>query len=437
MIKNVLKSEIGRIAIPSIVANITIPLLGLLDITIAGHLGGAAVIGAVAVGSMIFNILYWGVGFLRMGTSGLTAQAYGAHDQQAQATLLQQSVGLAIIIALAMVALQIPIRHIAMRMIGPGHDVSQLATTYFNIVVWGAPPTLMMMSIKGWLLGMQDSRNPMIISISVNVLNIIFSLVAVFAMNLGFAGIAWGTLAGVWAGLAITMAIVARRHPSALALVSIKTMFNFAGARRFFSVNRDIFLRTLAMMAVTTFFMAVGARSGDLLLAVNSLIMQLFTLFSYFMDGVANAGEALAGKYYGARDGRALNLTVNHLFGWAAIITAMFTLLYLFSPYLIFNLLTSDPDVVNVAMDYRLWCALVPVAGAAAFVWDGVFIGTSRTQLMLLAVAVGSIAFFSLFFILPPSAGNHRLWAAFIAYLALRSIVQSVAFYCHTSIKKS
>ncbi len=418
--------EILRIAVPSIVANVTIPLLGLIDTAIAGHLGEAETIGAIAVGSMIFNILYWGFGFLRSGTSGLTAQATGAGDNREISRLLQHSLGLAVIIALALMVLQRPICALALWTIGPSGQVAALARSYFAIVIWGALPTLVMMSVKGWLLGRQDSVHPMLISVGVNVLNIVASLVAVFGLGLGFMGVAIGTCVAQWLGLAYSAGVMLRHHRAELRTVSLRGMFSLSDARRFLSVNNHIFWRTSIMMAVTTFFMAAGARSGDMVLAVNSLIMQLFTLFSYFMDGVANAGEAVMGKYYGMGNRSRMALCLRGLLMWASVITLLFTVIYLVAPRQIFSLLTSSVAVVEAGMEYRYWCLLIPVCGALAFVWDGVYIGVGRTGDMLVTVAAAGAVFFGLYGILPADWGNNRLWAAFIAYLIVRSVLQTV-----------
>ena len=419
--------EILRIALPAVVANITIPLLGLLDTAIAGHLGDATMIGAIAVGSMLFNFVYWNFGFLRMGTSGMTAQAYGRQDMAGAARLLQQSSALALAIALAILVLQWPLQWLGFGVMGPSPEVLQLAHTYFYIVVWGAPPTLMMMSIKGWLLGMQDSKGAMYISIWVNVANIVASVVVVFVLRMGFVGIAVGTLLAQWLGLAYSLWLVRRKFGEVVALIDWRKSWHLRGARRFFRVNVDIFVRSTLLMLANLFLVSVGARSGDLILAVNALMQQLNSLFAYFMDGIAFAGEALVGKYYGAGNGARLRLCVRRLFVWAALLTALFTVLYAY-PQHIFGLLTDDGPVRLAAMDYRWWCALLPVCGAAAFVWDGVFIGLTYSRGMLWAVAIADMFFFALYFVLPPSMGNHRLWLAFVIYLAMRGVVQTVLY---------
>lgn len=420
--------DILAIALPAIVANVTVPLLGLLDVGIAGHLGMAKYIGAVAVGAMMFNLVYWNFGFLRMGTSGLTAQAYGRGDRQAQAQVLKRAVTLGATIGMAVIILQVPLRQLALWLIGPSAQVVELATIYFSIGVWGAPALLTSMAIKGWLLGMQDSRSPMVISIGVNVVNIVVSLLAVYALGLGFKGIAIGTLVAEWSGLAGAVLLVARRHPWLSSMLSRCTASGTGSIARFFSVNSHIFLRSFLLMTVTLFFMSVGARSGDVTLAVNALIMQLFTLFSYFMDGFAFAGEALVGKHAGKGDRSAVRVTVRRLMLWGLVVASVYSLAYAVCPHLIFSLLSSDTAVVSTAMSYRWWATAIPLMGMAAFVWDGVYIGLTWTRGMLISMAVACAVFYGLFALLPPTLGNNRLWLAFITYLGMRGLVQSIVY---------
>jgi len=419
--------EILKIALPAIISNITVPLLGLVDTAIAGHLGNQAFIGAVAVGTMMFNLIYWNFGFLRMSTSGLTAQAYGSGERAASARLLEQACGLALLIALSVLALQLPLRWLALWIIGPSDEVTALAKTYFNICVWGAPAILLMMPLKGWLLGMQDSTGAMWISIMTNVFNIVASVTAVYGLHWGFAGIAAGTLAGEWLGLLFALGLVLHRHPWLRTTVDVRRVWHFQGAGKFFSVSGDIFVRGFLIMTVSLAFVAIGARSGDLILAVNALIMQLFMLYSHFMDGIAFAGVALVGKYCGAANWPRLRQCVKRLFVWGCAVAAVFTLAYAF-PRLVFSLLTDQTGVIEAAMDYRLWCALIPVAGMAAFVWDGVFIGLTRSRGMLVAVIVAWVSFFSLYWLMPVAWGNNRLWIAYLLFLLLRGAVQTLLY---------
>ena len=422
--------EIMAISLPAIIANIAEPLLGLLDTGIAGHLGAPQFIGAVAVGAMMMNVLYWNFGFLRMGTSGLTAQAYGSGSHHDQVDTLQRSSAIAIVAGMAMIALQAPVLWLLLWIMAPGPEVSALASTYFTIVVWGAPAVLLTMSIKGWLLGMQDSVSPMLISIGVNVLNMAISLVAVYWLDMGFKGIAVGTLVSVWMGAIYACWCVRHRFRAIAGDLSFSKAFDFKGSGRFFKVNSDIFVRCIFMLAVNLFFIRAGAISGDIVLAVNTLIQQLFHLYSYFMDGIAFAGEAVVGKYYGARDHSNMHRCVRWLFVWSTATTAVFVIAYSLFPHAIFTMFTSQSDVVDEAMHYHWWCAIVPIVSMAAFVGDGVFIGVTATRGMLTAVATACALFFVLYFTLPTSLGNHALWISFVTFLTTRSAVQT-AIWLH------
>ena len=335
--------RILAIALPSIVTNITVPLLGLIDITIAGHLGRTEYIGAIAVGAMMFNLIYWNFGFLRMGTAGMTAQAYGRGDHPGAASVLLRAASLAAAIAAAILLLQVPLQWLLLSVVAPSPNVEGLARQYFYICVWGAPAMLIDMAIKGWFIGMQDSRTPMLMAIGINVANIAASLLAVYAFDMGFAGITVGTVIAEYAGMAFGIAVIVRRHGRLLRRMGLRTAVVAAELRRFFGINADIFLRSACLMAVNLFFVSVGARSGDITLAVNALIMQLFTLFSYFMDGFAFSGEALAGRYAGARDRQSLYSCIRHIFAWGAGVAAAFMLAYM-----------AGADIILIRVGWRV-----------------------------------------------------------------------------------
>ena len=426
--------RIFAIAVPAIVANIVVPLLGLLDLAIAGHIGATAMIGAVAVGATMFNLTYWNFGFLRMGTSGMTAQAFGRNDRMDCASLFVRSSIVATAIGMAIVVLQVPLRELLLSAIEPSSNVRVLVVRYFGICVWGAPALLATMSISGWFVGMQNSVYQMIVSISVNVTNIIASLLLVFVFDAGFVGIAVGTLIAQWVGalLAFALAVrLARRHGLPQFRVSRDS---FAGMGRFFKINTHIFLRSLCMMAVMLFFTSAGARSGDTVLAVNALIMQLFVVYSYFMDGIAYAGEALCGRYYGEGNRGMLRASVRGLFVWGAVVMCLFSAVYTLGGGALTRLLTTDATVVAAFSDYRMWAGAIPIAGMAAFVWDGVFIGLTATRQMLVSLAFSSAMFFAAYFGIVAcvstdiGSANNVLWLAFVVYLASRGIAQTVLY---------
>lgn len=416
--------EILQIALPSIVSNITVPLLGLIDVTIVGHLGAASYIGAIAVGGMLFNIIYWIFGFLRMGTGGMTAQAYGQQDDAEMMRLLTRSMGVGSLIAFTLILLQYPIERTAFALIETTPDIERLAATYFRICIWGAPAVLGLYSFSGWFIGMQNSRYPMFIAITQNIVNILVSLALVYGFEMKIEGVAIGTLVAQYAGflMAITLWMhkykAIRRHAELHSLMDKQAMY------RFFQVNRDIFLRTLCLVAVTVFFTSAGAAQGEVVLAVNTLLMQLFTLFSYIMDGFAYAGEALAGKHIGANNRIGLQQMVRQLFVWGIGLSLVFTLMYGIGGEGFLKLLTNEESVIAASSSYFYWVLAIPLAGFAAFLYDGIFIGATATRLMLFAMAIAAAVFFLIYFGCRDAMGNHALWLAFISYLALRGIMQ-------------
>lgn len=420
---NIRDRQILKIALPAIVTNITVPLLGLVDTAIVGHMGSAAYIGAIAVGSMIFNLVYWLFGFLRMGTSGMTAQARGRRDLTEAAGILLRSMKVAGIVAFALVLLQWPLYQLMIWLMAPTEDVLSLVHIYYYIVVWGAPAMLGLYSLSGWFIGMQNTRIPMIISILQNVVNIIVSLLLVYVLGLKVEGVALGTVVAQYAGFIVAVAFLWKYYRKLFR--SWNVIDRVHTFRAFLSVNRDIFLRTLCLVTVNLYFTSAGARQGAGILAVNTLLMQLYLLFSYILDGFAYAGEALGGRYWGAKDRYAYNDVVRRLFGWGALMTVVFTCVYVIGGMPFLRLLTDEPSVVEASKAYVWWAYLVPAAGVAAFVWDGIFIGTTQTRGMLLSSAIAALVFFVTATITIKTMGNHGLWLSMILYLATRGLIQT------------
>lgn len=413
--------QILHIALPAIISNITVPLLGMVDMAIVGHIGDATYLGAIAVGSMLFNVVYWLFGFLRMGTGGLTSQAYGSEDRVEQKRILFRSLAIAALVGLLFILLQIPIRNLAFHLLGATQEVRLLASRYYAICVWGAPAVLGLYSMTGWFLGMQNSRFPMFVSILQNVVNILCSLLFVFGLRMKIEGVAWGTLIAQYVGFFMALLLFMSRYKAhRTEQVSLKELFRWEAMKRFFVVNRDIFLRTLCLVAVTLYFTSVGARQGDLVLAVNALLMQFFTFYSYFMDGFAYAGEAVCGRYLGARQRSDFYTTIRRLFLWGGGLMFLFTLLYAGAGTSFVNLLTDDAQVLAEATVYLPWIAFIPLTGMAAFLLDGVYIGATATRPMLLSMLVATVLFFSIYLLFSPIISNHALWLAFLIYLSAR-----------------
>lgn len=446
--------EILRLALPAIISNITTPLLGLVDTAITGHMGAAAYLAAIAVGGSMFSLTYWIMNFLRMGTSGFTSQAYGAQlantkdgatsqaygaqlastkdgaaPQMTPEGILRFSMIIALAISALLILLSYPICQGLLFFMDADTATTAYAALYYRILIFGAPAVLGTFALTGWFLGMQDSRAPMWMALVTNIANITTSLVLVFGCHLKIEGVAIGTLVAQYMGVGVGLWHASRKYGVRLRRIErhlLAPMLQRQQLKRFFMVNSDIFLRTLCLAAVTLWFTRAGARQGADIVAANAILMQLFILFSYFMDGFAFAGEAMSGKYYGMGDRRMLSLTIRGIFRWGLAVVALFTIAYACGGRLIIDILTDRPEIAQIAMRYMPWAIAVPAAGVAAFVWDGIYIGLTFTRKMLISMAVAMATFFTLYFALFHYMGNHGLWLSFIAYLLLRGIVQTI-----------
>lgn len=410
------RREILSLAGPSILANLTVPLVGLVDTAISGHLGslsesegfsGAALIGGIAIGTMLFNLLYWNFSFLRTGTGGVTAQAYGEEcsgkgggNGRKTASILLRSLTIAILSGIALIALQWVFIQAAFFFVKTGEDVRLLATRYFYIRIWAAPATLSLFALKGWFIGMQDTVRPMLTDIIVTAVNIAGSIFLAFGKPaLGFDGIALGTVIAQWTGLAAALVLLANGYgKTALREIrwqDLKTLFSDRKeTARFFSLNRDLFFRSLGMIAVYIGFTTISARFGDLLLSVGTILMQLLMVFSYFTDGFAYAGEALTGKYIGMGDREGLRSSIRGVFCWSMGIAVGFLFVYAAAGVPMLQLMTSDEAVVAEGTKYLPWLLVMPLLGCPAFTWDGIYAGAVRTRDMMLSVVLSALGFF-------------------------------------------
>lgn len=415
-----MNKQILRLALPNIITNITVPLLGMVDIAIVGHIGNASHIGAIAIGTMIFNLIYWNFGFLRMGTSGFTAQAYGANNLDEALQIMIRGIAIALSAALLLILLQYPIAQVCRHVVKSSPDVMRLALTYFYVRIWAAPATLGLYVFKGWFIGMQNSKLPMWIAIILNIINIVFSLLFVIVWKMGIIGVAFGTVLAQYSGLVMAIVLWFKKYGYLRSRINIKGSLKLAEMRQFFKVNGDIFLRTLCLVAVFSFIPAISASMGDSILAANTLLMQLFTLFSYIMDGFAYAGESLVGRYIGAKDKQMLRKSVQYLLRWGIILTGAFTIAYYFWGTDILSILTNDKSVIAEAMNYMLWTILVPITGFSAFLFDGIYIGATASKPMRNIMFLATAGFFAGYYILSPIWGNNGLWISFLIFLSLR-----------------
>lgn len=440
-----LNKEMLRLALPSILANLTVPLVGMVDIAVAGHLdtSAAALIGGISVGSLMFDLLYWNFGFLRAGTGGMTAQAFGRQDWDDCVGNLTRGVGLAFIIAFALLLLQWPFQKLIFLFVGCSEEVRSLALEYFYIRIWAAPATLSLMAFRGWFIGMQDTFSSMLTDVIVNVGNILFSILLTFGIpgtafnGLGFKGIALGTVVAQYSGLLFAggrVALKFRNIVGGVSALDLKAAFNGDKVRRFFSVNRDLFIRSVCLIIVYLAFTAISARFGDVLLASCSIMLKLLLVFSYFTDGFAFAGEALTGKFVGVRWPQMVRRTVDYTFGWSMGIGVIFVFIYAVFGMSMVRLLTSDGIVVEATRAFMPWLVLFPLVSCPAFTWDGIYTGATATKAMRDSNIGCVFAFFAVWllgmFLLRPkgTAAAHLLFAAYYAHVIFRSLYQTFLY---------
>ncbi|MBI9068105.1 MAG: MATE family efflux transporter [Salinivirgaceae bacterium] len=421
--------KILNLAIPNIISNITVPLLGMVDLAIVGHLDSKVYLGAIALGSMIFNIIYWAFGFLRMGTSGLTAQSLGARDLKEVYAILIRSSLVALGAALLLILLQYPIAKLSFYFIKGSLEVEHFASSYFYIRIWAAPATIGLYALTGWLIGMQNTKTPMVIALVINVLNIAFSLLFVKKFHMNSNGVALGTVIAQYAGLFIAIILITKNYKKIFKHKDKQSIFNFLQIKKFFLVNRDIFIRTISLLAVFTFFTTKSASTNTVILDANSILLQFLFIFSFLTDGFAYAAEALTGKLYGAKNYKGLKLFYSLIFKWGFGLAFLFSFIYLIGSNSLIKLLTNIPAVIDTCMEYKFWVLLIPIMSVASFIWDGIFIGLTASKQMRNSMLISVfIVFFPAWYLLNSSLGNHALWLAFLLFLLSRGVIQTIMF---------
>ncbi len=434
-----LNRGIIRLAVPSILAGITVPLVGLVDMAVVGHLDGeggmaaATALGGIAIGTTIFDLVYWCFGFLRAGTGGVTAQAFGRNDRQGQAQALLRSLGIALSAGVALTALQWVIFNVAFLFIKCTPEVRLLAQRYFYIRIWAAPAALSLFAIKGWFIGMQNSVHSMATDLIVNGVNILSSILLGFGIwifpRMGFSGVAAGTVIAQWTGLVFALSVVRLRYRDVFEGYDLKRTFK-GSLRQFFAMNADLFVRSLGLIAVYIGFTVISARFGDLMLAASAIIMKLLMFFSYFIDGFAYAAEALTGRFIGEKSEEGLRSTVRGVFAWSWALAVVFTGIYWILGTPIFHLMTSDTEVIAAGAKFAPWLLAMPIIGCPAFIWDGIFIGATASRQLRNSTVLCAVGFFAAWGIGIAAAGGsvsnetaiHILMGAYFVHLAIRAL---------------
>jgi MATE family multidrug resistance protein len=422
-----MNKEILRLAIPNIISNISVPLLSTVDTALMGRLSEIH-IGAVGVGAMIFNFIYWNFGFLRMGTTGLTAQAFGQQSESAMATTLGRAMVVVLALSGFILLLQYPLGWVSFELMNVNAEQEVLVREYFYIRVWAAPATLALYAFMGWFFGMQNALFPLILTVSINVVNIILSYFLVHQLGWGVAGVAYGTLIAQYFGLVVAILLFGYKYGSYLSSIRRKALFYWQELRKFLSVNFDIFIRTLCLTFAFGFFYSQSASEGPMVLAANVILLQYLNWMSYGVDGFAFATESLVGKYAGAQDGPKTNQAIKLAFVWGMALAVGFSLLYGLAGVPMLHLFTNEAEVIAVASGFMIWMAIFPILSTPCYIWDGVFIGLTASKTMRNCMLIAMAIFLGVFYFYGKNQGNHGLWLTLLIFMVARGLIQQIAY---------
>lgn len=414
--------DVWRIAAPMILSNVSVPLLGMVDTGVTGHLESPAYLGAVAIGATVFGFLYTGMNFLRMGTTGIAAQRFGADDNDGLRVSLGQALIVSLLVAVALLALQVPIGRFALGLIGGEPEVQLYAAEYFYIRIWSAPGTLANYVLIGWFLGLQNARVPLYIFLTINLTNIVLDLLFVLQLGMKVDGVALASVIAEYTGLVVGLIFVARALRDRVGSWPLARLFNVRAYAAFFSVNANLFVRTMALIFAFAFVTAQGARLGGVILAANAVLMNLQNLTSFALDGFAHAAEALVGKAVGQRRRDILEHSVKLALKWSLIFAVGFCLLYIVIGPVLINLLTDLPNVRSASMQFLPWLIISPLISVWSFLYDGVYVGATRAREMRNLMLISTFVIFLPAWFLLQGFGNHGLWLAFTLFMASRGI---------------
>ena len=422
-----MNKRILALAIPNIISNLSVPLLGSVDTALMGHIDDPAYLGAMAVGGMIFSFLFWGLGFLRMGTTGLTAQEFGRRDDGAMGLILLRASLLAVGIGIGIILLQQPVLALALWLVKGTAEVEQLTTVYFTIRIYSAPATLLFYVFSGWFLGMQNAWYPMVLTIFLNGLNVVLDVLFVHYWHMDIDGVALGSVIARYVAILIALLILWLKYKPVVRAAFQKKIMEMAELKKYFTVNGDIFIRTLCLIFTFSFFTAESATYGETILAANTILIQLWMIFSYGIDGFAFAGESLVGRYTGAGSSAQLRRTISYLFLWGLGLGLAGSLAYGFFMNPILHIFTDQQPVIETAMAVMLWTAAAPLVNSPAYIWDGVFIGATATGAMRNAMLIVTVLLFlPVYYILKPFWDVNALWLAMLLFMAARGGILSL-----------
>lgn len=411
-----------RIAAPMILSNVSVPLLGMVDTGVTGHLDNSAYLGAVAIGASIFTFIFMGMNFLRMGTTGIAAQSFGADDNDGLRAALGQALIVGLVIALALIVLQVPIGQLALKLLGGNAETQQYASEYFSIRIWSAPGTLANYALIGWFIGLQNARVPLFIFLTINITNMALDLLFVVVLGMTVDGVALASVIAEYSGFLVGASFAIAALKKRAGHWPLARLTNVAAYRAFFSINAHLFVRTMALMFTLSFVTAQGARLGGQILAANAVLMNFQFLTAFGLDGIAHAAEALVGKAVGEKRRDALIHTVNLTLKWSVIFALGFTVFYFVAGSLIISILTDLQDVRSTANRYLPWMIASPLVSVWCFLYDGVYVGATRAKDMRNIMLFSAIAVFLPAWYLTRPLGNDGLWLAFLLFMASRGV---------------
>ena len=430
-----MNKQVLRLAIPNIISNLSVPLLGAVDTAVVGHLDHVYYLGAIAVGSIIFDFIFWGFGFLRMGTTGLVAQAFGADNERETRIILIRVLAVAGIASALILLLQYPLIELSLLIVNASPEVEEYTRLYYNIRIFSAPATLALFGINGWFLGMQNSTYPMFVTILLNLFNIGLNLLFVLYYGMNVDGVALGSLIASYLGVVFALLLYKKKYAGVKLKVDIQEILNPVEVKKFFSVNRDIFIRTLCLIFSYAFFVAKSAESGDVVLAANTILLQLWYISAYGIDGFAFAAESLVGRFKGANNIEKLKESVKLNMGWGLGFGIISSLVYALFGDAIITIFTDKKEVLEAGLVVLIWTIFAPVINSICFIWDGVYIGATATSAMRNSMLIATILFFvPVYYIAEPYVGVHALWLSMATFMIIRGV--TLSFWARTQIFK-
>ena len=415
--------EMLRLAIPNIISNISVPLLSTVDTALMGRLSELH-LGAVGVGAMIFNFVYWNFGFLRMGTTGITAQAFGKKDDSEMMQTISRAMLVALVLAILVFVLQKPIGELSFYLMNISEAQYGLVEEYFYIRIWAAPATLALFAFMGWFFGMQNAIYPLILTVTINLVNIIFSFLLVKKYHMGVAGVAWGTVIAQYVGLLLAIFLFRKKYKSHFQFFSKKATLEIKALSEFLTINRDIFIRTFCLTFAFGFFYSQSSSGGEVILAVNVILLQFLNWMSYGVDGFAFASESLVGKYKGADDQPNLKKAIQLSFVWGMALATLFSLTYWVFGIELLHVFTDKENIITASLPFLFWMVVFPIISTPCYLWDGIYIGLTASRAMRQTMLVAIVVYILFYFLLKNEYGNHGLWAALLIFMAARGLIQ-------------